>query len=243
MNTDTQPITPELLTIGHTVKDAPATCFLMLALAGGQARETWLARVTGYALKTVHVAVETLDVLGLAARIGQHKAWVLTSKARQLAAPLDLPVSPDEIQNRVQGTVLITTSTTVNDLVTLTPKVVAEEENQNREQRPVLTEPEPEYEAALQALHRNNIKGETAEGLARSEWVTPEYVDAIMEDTARRGLPRWQTRALAIKRMRDADEAEPPESAQGETVADAWRNYTNCPMCKQTPCQCGAIKY
>ena len=219
MNTDTQPITEAQLTLGHTIKDAPATCLVMLALAGGQARENWLARVTGYAAKTVHTAVMTLDVLGLAARIGQHKAWVLTSKAQQLAAPLDLPVSPDEIQNRVQGTLLNTTTTTLNPLLS-TPKVVVDAEIQNREQGTLLTD--PDYAAALQALHRHNIKGTTADQLAAQEHVTPEYVDAIMADTSRRGKPSWETRARAIKRMRDMDE---PDKADPEDagVANAWR--------------------
>lgn len=130
MNNDTQQITQDQLVFGHTIRDAPATCLIMLSLAGAQAREVWLARVIGYSDKTVHSAMETLDVLGLAARIGQHKSWVLTNKAHQLTTG---------IQNTEQVRVLSSSSSLIDiDVLSSSSLKLQLQPTQNTEQVRVL---------------------------------------------------------------------------------------------------------
>ncbi len=54
--------------------------------------------------------------------------------------------------------------------------------------------------------------GKTADELAHLKRpgpdITPEYVDAIIKDTAKRGLPSYKAKGLAIRRMRDGDQVE-----------------------------------
>ena len=207
MNSDTQIVTPDQLAFGHTIKDAPATCLIMLELAGGQAREVWLERATGYAFHTVHKAMDKLATLGLAARIGQGKAWVTTGKAQQIAMPMALPVQDSRTQNMLPVHVLPTTTTT-SYLSELDETVVVEAvENQNMLKVHVLNSYDsPEVEAVLLALHRHGINGDRAREVASKEWVTPEYVDEIWEDSKKRKLrPPYSLTGLAIRRMLDGD--------------------------------------
>jgi DNA-binding MarR family transcriptional regulator len=156
-------------------------------------------------LGTTNKHLHGLERDGYAAHSGQR--WFLTDKGRQLPLPgLSLPRQPMELTEQSEGNTLTlaSTTTTLLNLNTDTPIEGEAEQSEGK----TLTLEQPEVQSALAALHRHNIMGKTADELAHLPDMTPEYIDAIMKDTAKRGLPSYKAKGLAIRRMRDGDRVE-----------------------------------
>lgn len=74
----------EVMTLAHTLKGAPISCFFVMVILRRAMGASQLATYTGYDRGIVGQALEKLAALGLAARSGYHNSWCLTDKGYQL---------------------------------------------------------------------------------------------------------------------------------------------------------------
>lgn len=74
----------EVMTLAHTLKGAPISCFFVMVILRRAMGASQLATYTGYDRGIIGQALEKLAALGLAARSGYHNSWCLTDKGYQL---------------------------------------------------------------------------------------------------------------------------------------------------------------
>jgi len=200
---------------GPAIKCVIAFCWERRQLTVNQ-----LVPRVGHDKNTVRVALAQLALYNLAAQvIGTIETWTLTDIGYQLPLPpmLEGQTLQDQILQVAPSGEILTLTTTTTYSPSSSPLDSCSSSKRNNGEI-LTTEPDdPDYEAALQALHKHNIRGPKAEELAHLEWMTPEYIKAHVEALPRKDL------GLAIYRMTCGDEPPEPE----HSIADTWRYVTN----------------
>jgi len=190
------------------LKGTAIKCLIVFCWEQRQLTITEISMYVGHDDSTVRAAMRQLNLYGLAAPVlSSQETWHLTSKGFQLPLPINQLVTAGEnFASEEEISPLRTTTTAVNlnsDLRNSSSSNSAPGENFSS---PV-QEPLPDHVAEnLATLHSSGIMGKKANLLARLDWVTPDYINAHVDQVLEEG----NRLGLAIRRMEDGDPA--PES-------------------------------
>lgn len=173
----------------------------------------------GHDKNTVRKALAQLALFGLSAKvISSQETWCLTSQGYQLPFPLDSLPAPSGVMSSggEKFSPPVTTTAAVNldpDLNSLSNSSSSSSKSGENFTSPLIPGGDVIVEN-LKTLHARGIMGKKADKIARLDWVTPDYinahVDQVLDDGDRLGL--------AICRMEDGDPAP-------ETEADERAKY------------------
>jgi hypothetical protein len=166
-------------------------CIIAFAWERRQLTVTELETRVGHDKNSVRKAMAQLSLYGLAGQvISSQETWCLTDKGFQLPLPLDaLPATAAPVTSTSgENFTTVTTTTTLNPDPPANVVVAATREN---------------FTANIRSLNRHGIMGRKAQNIAELEWVTPEYIDAHVEQVRR----DRQRLGLAICRMESGDPA------------------------------------
>ncbi len=186
------------IAILRQLKGAPLSVLIALSLARQRVSEQWLARVTGYSVRSVRDGCEYLKEINLADRLGRYDGWILTVDVFQL--PLmnpdgerkNFPLDPTTTTyNNEGGKSLYSSRSSI--------KRAGAEEFSSRGMTV--------YQENVRNLLRHFRIGEpTASELARLDHVSIKYVMGHFDYLFRSGKG-WGDRGLMIHRIRSQDKA------------------------------------
>lgn len=152
------------------LKGAPLSVLIACNSAKQPVTETWLCDMTGYTDKPVASATRLLKEYGWVTKT--RGGWMIAN-ADQL--PLTLPILP-EVRNNSESRNNSDSSSSSIDLINLI-------NNQEEEQ----TRKNSDFQANLVALLTGGIREPKASVLAALEHVTPEYIQAHLQQARRDG--------------------------------------------------------
>jgi len=192
------------------LKGAAIKCLIVSCWEQRQMTITEISMYVGHDDSTVRAAMRQLHLYGLAAPVlSSQETWCLTSKGYQLPLPLNklAPGGGNFASEEEIPPLHTTTAASLNlnpDLTTSSSSSTAGGENSSS----TVPEPLPDHVAEnLATLHSRGIMGKKAALLARLDWVTPDYINAHVDQALNDG----DRLGLAIVRMQDGDPAPEPE--------------------------------